>query len=110
MRKNTIVILCLAVFFIGCTTTRIADLTVVSTKIVDLSKITPEQLRSGVNAKGEDIVIFGISNMETAIDRALEKGGGDVMINAVLSVYSGFFDQGWVVEGKVINSNGGQGK
>lgn len=101
MERILIISLCSMLFLIGCTTTRLADLTIVSTKNIDFSKITPEKIKSGVKAEGRDVT-WGVSNMETAIDKALEAGNGDLMIDAVVYMYSGW-NSGYVIEGTVIN-------
>ena len=75
--------MCLA----GCSV-RVADLTLVSTKNIDLSDVKLDAKR-GQRHKAEDCKIsllgipFGLPNMETAVDKALEAGGGNVMIDEV---------------------------
>jgi len=70
-------------------TTRVADLTLVSTKNIDLSKASLD-IRKGRRVKGEDCTIallgfipLGIPNLEEAIDDALEKGKGNIMVDQV---------------------------
>ncbi len=81
------VLICFALL-LGCST-RVADLTLVSTKNIDLSNAQLD-VRQGKRVKGEDcaIILLGIlplgtPSLETAIDRALEKGNGNVMVDQV---------------------------
>lgn len=96
----------------GCTV-RVADLTLVSTKNIDLSN-TQLDARKGMRVKGEDcayailgLIPLGIPNLQEAIDNALEKANGNIMIDEVTS-YKGFYfilaSQSCIeVEGTVIN-------
>jgi len=85
--------LALAVILAGCTN-RLADLSVVSTRNID-PQASYELVQRGV--EGDDIrkiIIFipsGPSNLEEAIDSALEKAGADYLTNA--RIYAG----GWYV-------------
>lgn len=87
----------------GCSY-RLADLTVVSTKNVyaegaDLTKLPQRQ---GVEAK--DVGFLGIgANIEDAVDKALEKGQGNLMIDAVVYQWSAPFVGGYKVRGTIIN-------
>ena len=70
----------------GCST-RVADLTLVSTKNIDLSNATLD-LKKGKRTTGEDCVFvflfpFGMPNLKNAIDDALEKGHGNIMVDQV---------------------------
>lgn len=76
----------------GCTT-RLGDFTVLSTKNVDVSGLKP-----GDRFAGEDCVniLFGMIplgdvNWKNAMDQALERGKGDVMVDIVLT------QKGWVI-------------
>ena len=91
--------LCLALD--GCSV-RVADLTLVSTKNIDLSN-TQLDARKGQRHTGEDcrfnllgLIPFGLPNMEEAVDKALEKGNGNVMVDEVTE-YKNY----WVVVGGV---------
>lgn len=99
----------------GCST-RVADLTLVSTKNIDLSKATLD-IRKGRRVKGEDCTIallglipLGIPNLENAMDDALEKGRGNVMVDQVTyrsGVYFVLASRSCVrVEGTVLNVRG----
>lgn len=93
----------------GCSV-RVADLTLVSTKNIDLSNVTLD-LKKGKRTKGEDCVFvflfpFGIPNLKDAIDDALEKANGNIMVDQV-SYYvnkSFLIGQSCIeVEGTVLN-------
>ena len=70
----------------GCAN-RLGDFTVLSTRNVDVSGLKP-----GDRQKGEDCInsILGIPlgepNWKNAMDQALEKGKGDVLVDVVVSV------------------------
>ncbi len=87
----------------GCSL-RVADLTLVSTKNIDLSH-TRLDVRTGERFKGEDCVfLFGLPNLETAIDDALEKGGGNIMVDQVTYQKVKLFTRCIEVEGTVLNT------
>jgi hypothetical protein len=89
---------------IGCTY-RAGDFTLASTKNlyahgVDLTKLPQKQ---GVEAEG-DAKFFGFGlNYKDPTDRALEKGGGNLMIDAVYYVESYWFFAKAKVRGTVVN-------
>lgn len=96
----------------GCSV-RVADLTLVSTKNIDLSNANFD-IKKGQRAKGEDCVVLllgvplGVPNLEKAVDKALEAGRGNVMVdqvtyaNAVSFIIAG---QSCIqVEGTVLNT------
>jgi len=80
----------LTVLLYGCTQ-RLMDYTALTSKNIDVSGI-----KQGERYSGEDCVYnaglpflyvtFGWPSWKTAIDEALEKGKGDVMVDAVLTV------------------------
>lgn len=79
--------LCASVLFLQACTTRLGDFTVLSTKNVDVSGLKP-----GDRMEGEHCVnmLFGMIplgqiNWKEAMDDALEKGKGDVMVDIVLT-------------------------
>jgi hypothetical protein len=88
---------------IGCTA-RLGDFTVLSTQNCDLSQITPEQKKSDNWVEGENMKTFGIPNIEDAVDDALRKGNGNVMLDAVLYQKNGFFKSGFQVKGRVVEA------
>lgn len=76
----------------GCTT-RLGDFTVLSTKNVDVSGVKP-----GDRYTGEDcinlllsMIPLGEINWKNAMDQALERGKGDVMVDIVLTA------KGWMI-------------
>ncbi len=91
-KKNRLAYVLIAVLALlmlsGCSV-RVADLTMVSTKNIDLSD-TQLDSRKGQRQTGEDchfnllgLIPFGLPNMEEAVDKALEKGKGNVMVDEV---------------------------
>ena len=78
-------LVCLLVIAEGCTT-RLGDFTVLSTRNVDVSGLKP-----GDRFSGEDCINYvlgiplGSLNYKNAMDQALEKGKGDVMVDIVLT-------------------------
>ena len=79
----------------GCQT-RLADCTVASTKNVKLSKIDVDSLHRTKGVEGIStqttflfIPLSGPPNVKDALDDALAKGNGDLMIDAV------FYQSGW---------------
>jgi hypothetical protein len=81
-------VLAIGALALGCTN-RIGDLTFVSTRNIDLSHVSLD-VRSGKRVEGADckyallgIIPFGTPTLEGAVDDALQKGGGNVMIDQV---------------------------
>ncbi len=85
----------------GCVT-RIADLTLVSTKNIDLSD-TQLDVRTGQRQTGEDCrlsllgITFGLPNLKEAVDEALEKGRGNIMVDQVTEL-----KVTWIVLGHIM--------
>jgi len=89
--------------FSGCST-RVGDFTAISTKNVYAHNIDLTKLPRQQGVEGSDVrFLFGTPNIKNAVDQALEKGGGNVMIDVVLYVESGFLSSGYRVRGTVIN-------
>jgi hypothetical protein len=95
---------------------RIADLTLVSTRNLDLSN-TKLDAKTGKRVKGEDckyailgLIPLGVPNLESAVDDALTKGGGNVMVDQVTSQRGIYFvlasQMCILVEGTVIKTAG----
>jgi len=105
-RRRIILSVLFLLVFGGCTI-RLTDFTVIGTKNFKV----PENVQIGERVRGEDcapiILVFplGTPNLKEAIDRAIEKGGGDVLIDAVIysefSSFVIFIQQCFVVEGTV---------
>ena len=94
----------------GCVA-RLADFTALSTKNANIPG------ERGPRVKGEDlatIILFfptGQANIKTAVDRAIEKGGGDLLVDGVISQECWYipllFGQcGYVVEGTPVKLKG----
>jgi len=90
MRVTALVLLIAGcVIATGCYT-RIADLTVVSTKTVDLQELDLTQTERAMQVTGTSIkqifliVPTGRADIEEAIDDALDKAGGDLLVDAVV--------------------------
>ena len=91
----------------------ITKLSVVSTKNVDLESIDPAQLGQGVKVTGKDKKLFafifptGITRLGRAVDDALKKGNGDLMLDATFYYRYWWFLvglYGYEVEGTVVNT------
>jgi hypothetical protein len=74
----------------GCTQ-RIGDLTFVSTRNIDLSNADID-IRKGRRVKGKDckyallgLIPLGLPTLQGAVDDALDKGDGNVMVDQVTS-------------------------
>ncbi|MGH8475180.1 MAG: hypothetical protein ACRER2_05320 [Methylococcales bacterium] len=115
-----LVLLSVAAFFFSGCSVRVADLTLVSTKNIDLSD-TQLDARKGQRQKAEDcsfvllgLIPFGLPNMEEAVDKALEAGKGNVMVDEVTEYKNIYFIIGGlsciVVEGTVLNAPETAGK
>jgi len=102
MERSLIVAVSLFLFLTGCATNRLVDFTVVSTKNVDLTQLTHEAIEAGVTVEAQNLTFWSAPNMETAIDSALEKGKGNLMLDAVVSFRSGW-KSGYIVEGTVVD-------
>ena len=88
----------------GCSL-RVADLTLVSTKNIDL-RDTRLDVRTGERFRGEHCVfLFSLPNLEEAIDDALEKGGGNIMVDQVTYQKVYFLTRCIEVEGTVLNTS-----
>ena len=93
---------------------RIADLTLVSTKNLGTSTINLNS-KSGKRERGEDCkfsllgIPFGIPSLKTAVDKALQAGNGTVMVDEVTEEKTTWLVLGnincIVVEGTVVNTN-----
>ena len=118
-RSNTLLALLLATLLIanGCSI-RTADLTLVSTKNIDLSD-TRLDAKLGKRQTAEDCVFsilglipLGVPNMKTAVDKALEAGKGNVMIDEVTWIEGYYFilvgESCIKVEGTVLTAPSGK--
>jgi hypothetical protein len=99
----------------GCSV-RHGDFSVLSNKLTRLSEFEVDKADRVKNVVGKDvqhIVIFfpisGPPTIEGAIDNALEKGGGDLMTDAVVSSWGWYIpyiygQNGWSVKGDVVKT------
>jgi hypothetical protein len=95
--KVLTVVLLSTIFLATACSIRTADLTLVSTKNIDLSD-TRLDAKLGQRQTAKDcvfillgIIPFGVPNMKTAVDRALEAGKGNIMIDEVTWVENYYF-------------------
>ncbi len=104
-RSRMVFALCAALLATGCAI-RVADLTLISTKNIDLSDAKID-VRKGVRATGEDCgYFFTLPNLENAIDDALQRGHGNIMVDQVTYSRPVPFGACIEVEGTVINTYG----
>jgi len=113
LRKPVTLVIAFIVLVLSGCTVRVADLTLVSTKNIDLSN-TQLDARKGERITGENCAIallgllpLGVPNLQEAVDEALEKGKGNVMVDEVTYVKQAYFilfSQSCIeVEGTVLN-------
>lgn len=111
LSNNNVTVNLIALFllinFSSACTYRIGDLTLLSSKNIDLSDARLDA-QSGQRFKGRDctpvfIVPFGLPNLEEATDEALEKGKGNVLVDQVTTWWTAPFV--WCIEseGTVLN-------
>ena len=76
----------------GCST-RLGDFSVLSTKNVDVTGLRPGDRFSGEDCVGYlfAMIPLGEVNWKNAMDQALERGKGDVMVDVVLTA------KGWMI-------------
>ncbi len=98
----------------GCTT-HLTDLSMISNKNVNLNKVDIDQLPQKKNIEGEDtkfvflFIPFGQPTLKGALNDALEKGEGDLMVDASISATSWWFligQTGLKIKGDVVNTKG----
>ncbi len=105
MRRSTLTItsLVLMIASLGCTQ-RIADFTGISTKNIYAKGIDVSALPKVEGVKGRDATFLGIgADIKDALDEALEKGAGNLMIDCAVYVWSAPFVSGYEVRGTVVN-------
>ena len=106
------IVLCMG----GCTT-HMTDLSMISNKNINLDRADIDKLPQKKHIEGEDrkfiflFIPFGQPTLKEALNDALQKGGGDLMVNA--SVYHtgwwlGIGEVGIKIKGDVINTKGEQ--
>ena len=93
----------IAFLCVGCTQ-RVGDFTAISTKNIYAKGVDVTKLPQQQGVEGKDIRFLGIgSNIKDAVDRALEAGHGNLMIDAALYVDWAPFVCGFRVRGTVVN-------
>ena len=111
-----ILLLLTTVCTLSACTTRIASMTVISDKTIDTRDVKISELPRKENVVGESkrfsflFIPFGRPNVKQALDDALEKGNGDLMLNASLhytSWWLGIGRFGYEIKGTVVNTRGG---
>ena len=103
-RLNLTLISCGIALLCGGCTQRVGDFTAISTKNIYAKGVDVTKLPQQQGVEGKDIRFLGIgSSIEDAVDRALEAGHGNLMIDAALYVDSAPFVAGWRVRGTVVN-------
>ena len=82
---------------------RIADFTGISSKNIYAKGIDVSALPKAEGIIGRDIRFLGINaNIKDALDKALEAGNGNLMIDCVVYIWSAPFVRGFEVKGTVI--------
>jgi|LGVE01.1.fsa_nt_gb hypothetical protein len=113
--KGTCLMCLLGLIFICGCATRLADLTIASTRNVALDEVDLDSLPQTQGVVGEDssfvflFIPFGFPHLEDAIDDALDKAGGDVMLDAIIYSKSWWFLVGQnklEVKGTVVKTRG----
>ena len=110
----TAIIIC-SLIVSGCVT-RHGDFTVLSNKMIRLSEFEldkAERVKGVVGKNVQHMIIFiptsGPPTLEGAMDDAFEKGGGDVMTDAVIKSWAWYIpyiygQAGWEVKGDVVKT------
>jgi len=116
MKKNLVILLLLTIVVSTGCVVRHGDFSVLSNKLMDLSEFEIDKADRAKNLVGKDVqhIIFlfptgGPPTLEGALDEALEKGGGDIMTDAVVYSWSWYIpyvygQTGWSVKGDVVKT------
>jgi hypothetical protein len=107
MTRATLLLSCLCLFIVAGCTTRVGDFTAISSKNifcknVDVTKLPQKRV------EGKDIRLWGMgANYKDALDKALEEGNGNLMIDAVCYIETWpipiFNFAGYKLVGTVVN-------
>ena len=95
-----IILSLLLVAFVSACSTRISGLTVISDRNVNTKNVEIESLPQTKNVSGKStkfvflFIPFGIPTMKEALENALVKGDGDMMIDASL-----YYNYWWFIVG-----------
>jgi len=96
---------------------RVGDLTALSTRNVSLNKIDIDTLPQSKAVEGRSsafmllFIPLGIPHLEDAVDDALNKGDGDLMLDPVIYMGGWWFivgESSITVKGNVVNTKGGK--
>jgi hypothetical protein len=103
---------------LGACTVHHGDFPVISNKLVNTANFKLGQAERVKGVEGRDvshIILFiptsGPVTLEAAVDDALEKGGGDVITDAVVHSWAWYIpyiygQSGWSVKGDVVKTRG----
>lgn len=109
----------LALLTLNACTQHITDFTMISTRNVALNKTNLDNKPQSKNIIGEDKVFmllfipFGIPKIEPAVNDALHKGNGDLLVDASLETTGWWFivgEMGYEIKGTVVNTRAGDVK
>ena len=109
----------LAIFSLGACSTHLTDFTMISTKNVSLDKVDIDKLPQKKNVIGEDkkfmflFIPFGVPTIQAALNNALEKGNGDLMVDVAVEAKGWWFligETGFEIKGNVVNTIAGEQK
>ncbi|MEW5894669.1 MAG: hypothetical protein AB1650_02760 [Candidatus Omnitrophota bacterium] len=113
--KRVAGLLLLTIFTVSGCAMRLADMSVISTRNVSLDKVDLDRMPQVKNVTGKDskfiflFIPFGVPHLEDAVDDALRKGQGDLMVDAVVYSRSWWFiigETGIEVKGSVVKTRG----
>lgn len=112
--KRLLLIMGLVITLNACST-HITDFTMISTKNINIENKNLDNLPKQKNIIGEDkkgifvIIPFGRPTIQAAVNDALTKGNGDLLVDASLDTEGWWFifgEFGYKVKGTVINTKG----
>ena len=116
MKKH--ILIALLLLTTACTS-HISDVTAISTRKVSTQEVDLNKLPMKKNIEGQDHVFWTIFNpshnvkLSRAVEDALDKGDGDLMLNAEITLDSAFAIIGFIntlkIKGDVVNTKAGKG-
>ena len=114
--KRVIMLLISVLYISGCST-HITDFSMISSKNVNLNKVDIDKLPQSKNVIGKDkkfvflFIPFGQPTIKGALNDALQKGNGDLMVDASVYVTNwGFLigQTGIEIKGDVVKTREGE--
>ena len=102
-KKLQLVLCLICILFTSACSIRLADFSILSTRNVNLEKIDLDSKPQVKGVVGKDssfiflFIPFGFPHLEDAVDDALNKGNGDVLIDGVL-----YSKNWWFIFGQLI--------